>query len=71
MGRLPCGFKACGRAIGFQGDMLHRTATLAFVEASLWGATGQLCAQASGTFKYVRRQSAPARLSADPVPLAD
>ena len=33
--------------------LLHRTATLAFVEGSLWGETGQLCAQASGTFKYL------------------
>lgn len=33
--------------------LLHRTATLAFVEGSLWGSTGHLCAQASGTFKYL------------------
>jgi uncharacterized protein (TIGR00369 family) len=34
--------------------LLHRTATLAFCEATVSGPAGQLCAHASGTFKYLR-----------------
>jgi uncharacterized protein (TIGR00369 family) len=36
------------------GKLLHRTATLAFTEGSVFSATGELCAQASGTFKFLR-----------------
>jgi uncharacterized protein (TIGR00369 family) len=36
-------------------QLLHRSATLAFVQASLLDAQGQLCAHATGTFKYVKR----------------
>ena len=39
------------RAIG---KLLHRTATLAFCEASVLDGDGQLCAHATGTFKYLR-----------------
>ena len=53
------------------GRVVQRGATLCFTEASISDAAGRECARASGTFKYVRRQSAPARLSADPVPRAD
>ena len=38
-----------------RGRLMHRTATLAFAEASVFDAEGQLCAHATGTFKYVRR----------------
>ncbi|MFT4192035.1 MAG: PaaI family thioesterase [Comamonas sp.] len=38
-----------------RGRLLHRTATLAFTEASIHDAEGQLCAHATGTFKLVRR----------------
>lgn len=34
--------------------LLHRTSTLAFCEASLLDADDQLCAHATGTFKYLR-----------------
>ena len=34
--------------------LLHKTSTLAFCEASLFDAQGQLCANATGTFKYLR-----------------
>lgn len=37
------------------GQLLHRSATLAFVEAGVRDAQGRLCAQASGTFKMVPR----------------
>jgi uncharacterized protein (TIGR00369 family) len=39
------------RAIG---KLLHRTATLAFCEATLFDAAERICAQASGTFKILR-----------------
>lgn len=42
-----------------QGRLLHRTATLAFCEASVADDHGRLCAHASGTFKYLR--ALPAR----------
>ena len=38
-----------------KGRLLHRTATLAFTEASVLDAQGRLCAHATGTFKYVKR----------------
>lgn len=42
-----------------RGRLLHRTATLAFCEASVVDDHGRLCAHASGTFKYLR--ALPAR----------
>lgn len=36
------------------GKLLHKTATMAFCEATLLDGHGQLCAQACGTFKYLR-----------------
>ena len=53
------------------GRVVQRGATLCFTEASISDAAGRECARASGTFKYVRRQSAPARLPADSVPFGD
>ena len=38
-----------------KGRLLHRTATLAFTEASIFDAAGKLCSHATGTFKYVAR----------------
>ena len=35
------------------GQLLHRTRTMAFVEGRVLDADGQLCAHATGTFKYV------------------
>ena len=37
------------------GKLLHRSATMAFTEGHVYGGDGQLCAHATGTFKYVRR----------------
>ncbi|MBP7915420.1 MAG: PaaI family thioesterase [Vitreoscilla sp.] len=37
------------------GKLLHRTSTLAFCEASVLDDTGELCAHATGTFKYLRK----------------
>lgn len=36
------------------GKLLHRSATLAFCEGSVFDATGALCAHATATFKYLR-----------------
>jgi uncharacterized protein (TIGR00369 family) len=37
-----------------EGQLLHRTATMAFTEAKIFDAGGRLCAHATGTFKYVK-----------------
>ncbi len=37
------------------GKLLHRSATMAFCEASVFDAGGVLCAHATGTFKYLRK----------------
>ncbi len=34
--------------------LLHKTATMAFTEASVFNAAGELCAHATATFKYLR-----------------
>jgi len=38
-----------------KGRLIHRTATMAFTEGTLYDAQGRACAHATGTFKYVRR----------------
>ncbi|MDR2156061.1 MAG: PaaI family thioesterase [Burkholderiaceae bacterium] len=50
---------APGKPLIGRGRLLHRTRSMAFVEASVFDAEGQLCAQASGTFKYVPRVESP------------
>lgn len=42
-----------------RGLLLHRTRSMAFVEGKVLDAEGRLCAQASGTFKYVPRAERP------------
>ena len=37
-----------------RGRLLHRTATLAFTEGTVFDAQGKACAHATGTFKLVR-----------------
>jgi uncharacterized protein (TIGR00369 family) len=37
-----------------KGRLIHRTATLAFTEGTIFDDKGQPCAHATGTFKYVR-----------------
>jgi uncharacterized protein (TIGR00369 family) len=46
-----------------KGHLIHRTATLAFTEATLYDAEGRACAHATGTFKYVRRLPVDAKSS--------
>jgi uncharacterized protein (TIGR00369 family) len=38
-----------------KGRLMHRTATMAFTEATLHDAKGRACSHATGTFKYVKR----------------
>jgi len=38
-----------------RGRLMHRTATMAFVEAMIYDEKEQACAHATGTFKYVPR----------------
>lgn len=38
-----------------KGRLLHRTASMAFLESTLYDALGTACAHATGTFKYVKR----------------
>ena len=45
-----------GSPLSAKGRLMHRTATLAFAEATIYDAKGQACAHSTGTFKYVRRR---------------
>jgi uncharacterized protein (TIGR00369 family) len=44
-----------GTALTCRGRLIHRTASLAFVEATLYDLDDRPCAHATGTFKYVKR----------------
>jgi len=45
---------ARGELIG-KGHLMHRSATMAFVEGTVFDQAGRACAHSTGTFKYVRR----------------
>jgi uncharacterized protein (TIGR00369 family) len=45
-----------GQALLGKGHLQHRTRSMAFTEGSVFDAQGQLCAHATGTFKYVARR---------------
>jgi uncharacterized protein (TIGR00369 family) len=45
---------ARGPIIG-KGRLMHRSATMAFVEATVIDEAGRACAHSTGTFKYVKR----------------
>jgi len=38
-----------------KGRLIHRTATMAFTEATIYDAKGRACSHSTGTFKYVKR----------------
>lgn len=38
-----------------KGRLLHRTATMAFTEGTVYDEAGRACAHATGTFKFVKR----------------
>ena len=44
-----------GSKLTAKGRLMHRTATLAFTEATLYNQLGQACAHSTGTFKFVKR----------------
>ena len=46
-----------------KGQLLHRTATMAFTQSSIYDEAGKLCAHATGTFKYVKRLPTGAKTS--------
>ena len=45
-----------------RGQLLHRTATLAFTQSTIYDAKGRACAMAVGTFKYLKEASRSATL---------
>ncbi|MEI8169680.1 MAG: PaaI family thioesterase [Rhodoferax sp.] len=45
---------ARGKLTG-KGRLMHRTATMAFTEGTIFDALGRACAHATGTFKYAKR----------------
>ena len=45
---------ARGKLTG-KGHLMHRTATMAFTEGTVFDEEGRACAHATGTFKYVKR----------------
>ncbi len=50
-------------------ELMHRTATMAFTQATVLDARGHACAHATGTFKYMKRLATGAR-SVNPVQIA-
>ncbi|WP_322991281.1 PaaI family thioesterase [Limnohabitans sp.] len=49
--KVPPGEKLVGRGL-----LQHRTRSMAFTEGRIYDNEGQLCAMATGTFKYVARR---------------
>jgi uncharacterized protein (TIGR00369 family) len=45
-----------------RGRLMHRTASLAFVEATIYDQAGRACAHSTGTFKYVKNRGVIDRL---------
>ncbi len=48
--KVPAGVALVGK-----GHLMHRTATMAFTEGTIYDDQGRACAHATGTFKYVKR----------------
>ncbi len=59
---------ARGPLVG-KGRLMHRTKSLAFVEATIFDPRGEACAHATGTFKYVRRPDALASQTGELAPI--
>ena len=47
---------SAGAKLVARGELQHRTRSMAFTEGRVYDADGQLCAMATGTFKYVARR---------------
>jgi len=50
---------SAGQKLVGQGHLVHRTRSMAFTEGRIYDTEGQLCAMATGTFKYVARRDTP------------
>ena len=48
-------------ALHAKGRLMHRTATMAFTEATVFDAAGKPCSHATGTFKFVKRLATGAK----------
>ena len=46
-----------------KGELIHRTVTMAFTQATVFDAAGRKCAHATGTFKFVKRLPTGTRTS--------
>jgi uncharacterized protein (TIGR00369 family) len=44
-----------------KGELMHRTATMAFTQATVYDGRGHACAHATGTFKYLKRLATGSR----------
>jgi uncharacterized protein (TIGR00369 family) len=44
-----------------KGELMHRTATMAFTQATVFDGRGHACAHATGTFKYLKRLATGSR----------
>ena len=44
-----------GSKLTAKGRLIHRTATMAFTEGTVFDDQGRICSHATGTFKYVKR----------------
>jgi len=53
-----------GGRLTAKGRLMHRTASMAFTEATLYDVLGQACAHSTGTFKYVKRKPAAGQADA-------
>lgn len=48
-----------------KGRLIHRTATMAFTEGTLYNEAGKPCAHATGTFKFVRKLAVGSKKAQD------
>lgn len=55
--------RAAKGALTAKGRLIHRTRNMAFTEAMVYDAQGELCAHATGTFKLVPRAPTPDKQS--------
>jgi uncharacterized protein (TIGR00369 family) len=55
--------RPCRGLLVARGQLMHRTATMAFTSSTIYDAKGHACAHATGTFKYVRRRDGAAGVS--------
>ncbi len=55
-----------GEHLVAKGELIHRTKKMAFAEAKVFDAQGELCAHSTGTFKYAeRRPTGQSKISTD------